>query len=76
LKCYTDKAGATAKSVIPNAGNAFPYDYAGKARTEKSPMPNTGNAVRYGYASKTFAIDKSCHTNAGNIVEIAINNSC
>jgi len=72
---YAGKVGRV-KSATPNAGNAAPDGYAGKTRLTKSVIANDGNAVRYSYAGKIMAIFKSAITNAGNIVEIALNNSC
>jgi len=51
LKGYAGKAGAKAKSVTLNAGNAGRYGYAGKvAATFKSPIPSwelTGDRVDF-----------------------------
>jgi len=69
FKLYAGKAGAIAKSVIPNAGNAGGYGNAGKSgATGKSVIPNAGNAGGYGYAGKSGATGKSAIPNAGNAV--------
>ena len=46
---YAGKAGATGKSLTPNAGNAVRYGYTGKlAAIVKSLIHNVGNARGYG----------------------------
>jgi len=53
--------------MIPNAGDAVWYGYAGKSRTMgKSILPNAGNAVRYAYVGKAGATRKT--TKVGNAV--------
>jgi hypothetical protein len=66
-KRYAGKAGATAKSGTPNAGNAASYAYTGKAgATAKNASPNAGNGDGQCYADKGTASGKSRLLNAGH----------
>jgi len=64
---YAGQAGATAKSLILNAGHAGGYGYAGKAgATTKSRPPDAGHVAGYAYAGKAGAKGKSLNPDAGH----------